>query len=625
MCGIVGLASRSPIANEDTLLIQRDALLHRGPDSAGLWWSDDRRVGLAHQRLAIIDLSPAGHQPMADSSNLLCIVFNGEIYNYQELRRELTGFGHRFQSASDTEVILEAYRAWGTACINRFNGTFAFALYDSDARRLFIARDRAGEKPLFYQHARGRLSFASELKALMLDPAFSRELDLEALDHYLAYGYVPGSMCMLRGVQKLPQGHALTYDLEKDRLHIWRYWELPPPCSGGSTTDELVDELDALLEDAVRRQLLADVPVGILLSGGVDSSLVTAMAARVSAGQVKTFTVSFPGHGIYDEGPYARQVAEYFGTEHTEMVAESATVHLLPELARQYDEPLADHAVIPTYLVSRLIRQHATVALGGDGGDELFGGYPHYSFLQRQQWGRYYIPRVVRAWAGTAAARLLPVGLRGRNHIIGFSSDVPCSIAHLNMYFDSWSRQRLLAPLGYKEMRPRFAPEAYKIGLCMQGHSILQQATEVDFQTILVDDYLVKLDRSSMLASLEIRAPFLDYRIIEFAFGRVPDTLRATETARKILLRRLAQSLLPPALDLTRKQGFTLPLATWFKGKWGDYIETVLRDAWPQVFDQRVIQKLLARQRHGYANIQRLFALTMFELWRREYKVTLPS
>jgi asparagine synthase (glutamine-hydrolysing) len=404
-------------------------------------------------------------------------------------------------------------------------------------------------------------------------------------------------------------------------LNVWRYWQLPePPQQSNTSPESLAEELEALLEDSVRRQLVADVPVGILLSGGIDSSLVTAMAARVSSRPVKTFTISFPGHGTYDEGPYAKMVAEHFGTEHTELVAEPASVELLPELARQYDEPMADSSMVPTCLVSRLVRQHVTVALGGDGGDELFGGYPHYSWILQQERARRFFPGVLRQGLATMASRWLPPGLKGRNYLIGFAADLPHSIAHINMYFDSTTRRRLLAPLGLNDHRLDTVPEAYKAGLCVSGYTPLQQMTRVDFQTTLVDAYLVKVDRASMLASLEVRAPWLDYSLIEFAFGHLPDVFRATRKELKILPRYLARRLLPPELDLKRKQGFSLPLVAWFKGKWGDYVASVLREADGHLFDQKVIQNLIAGQQRGFANTQRLFALTMFELWRREYQ-----
>ena len=331
MCGIVGCTETLA-----ELTRARDSMSHRGPDDAGLTWtsSGEHDVGLAQRRLAIIDCSPAGHQPMADSQQEMTIVFNGEIYNFLELRRELESLGHRFRSRSDTEVLLAAYRQWGEECPKRLNGMFAFCIYDTPRQKLFLARDRAGEKPLFYRHADGRLIFASEVKALLQLPGVSRRLNYEALEFYLAYGYVPGDMCMLQEIKKLPQGHAMLYDLAKDDLRIWRYWQLPEHQTDPNVSDdELVDEFESLLEDSVRRQLVADVPVGVLLSGGLDSSLVTAMVARASSKPVKTFTVTFPGHGSFDESPFARQVANHFGTEHIELVGESASVDLLPMLA----------------------------------------------------------------------------------------------------------------------------------------------------------------------------------------------------------------------------------------------------------------------------------------------------
>ncbi len=626
MCGIVGIASQSEKVRPDFLESMRDSMSHRGPDDAGVWQSSDGRVRLGHRRLAIIDLSPGGHQPMSDIAGQLWITYNGEIYNYQELRRELEARGHRFRTASDTEVILETYRAWNTDCLSHLHGMFAFALYDDVARRLFLARDRAGEKPLFYHHTPGRLLLASELKALMVDPSFPRVLDLEALDYYLAYGYVPGDRCILKGVRKLGQGHAMTYDLETDVLRVWQYWKLPEPSwRGNESLDELADELESLLEDSVRRQLVADVPVGILLSGGVDSSLVTAMAARASSGSVKTFTVSFPSHHQYDEAPYARLVAKHFGTDHTEVVAGPASVEMLSKLARQYDEPIADSSMVPTYLLSKLIREHTTVALGGDGGDELFGGYPHYTLIEREERIRGLFPGPLRRWAGLAADRVLPVGLRGRHHLIGFGADLPYSIAHVNLYFDQGTRRRLLAPLLRNGLGAGVAPEDYRARLCNPGYSALRQATEADFRTTMVDAYLVKVDRASMLNSLEVRAPWLDYRIVEFAFGRLPDEFRVRGTERKILTRRLAERLLPTTLDIRRKQGLSMPLASWLKGEWGAYIEGVLRDSVSDLFDRGVIERLIEGQRRGYANAERLFALTMFELWRREYRVTIPA
>ena len=626
MCGIVGIAASASSNRMELLTRMRDTLRHRGPDDAGVWSSFDGRVAFAHRRLAVIDLSPGGHQPMTDEKGDLCIVFNGEIYNYREVRQELEQTGHRFRTASDTEVILTAYRVWGVDCLERLNGMFAFGLYDRGQQRLFIARDRAGEKPLFYSHIDGRFMFASELKALMADPSFPRELDLTTFQYYLAYGYVPGELCILKGVHKLGAGHALLYDINTDQIRSWRYWDLPAPLSSVSTSPEdLEEELEALLLDSVRLRMIADVPVGILLSGGIDSSLITAMAARVSPKPVKTFTISFPGHGSYDEGPHARLVADYFRTDHMELVAEPASVKLLPDLARQYDEPMADSSMVPTYLVSQLVRQHATVALGGDGGDELFGGYPHYSWIQQQEQMRRCIPKSLRAAVGYAAAEWMPVGLRGRNYLIGATADLQKSIAHVNLYFDHVTRARLLQPLVRQGVFVHEAPESYRRSLCNPAYSVMRQASEADFRTTLVDAYLVKVDRASMLASLEVRVPMLDHRLIEFAFGKVPDSLKATASQRKILLRQIAKRVLPPTFDLNRKQGFSIPLASWLKGEWGVFMREVLDDADRRLFDPRVIRSLLDGQQRGFSNTARLFSLTMFELWRREYRIHIPA
>jgi asparagine synthase (glutamine-hydrolysing) len=601
----------------------RDSIEHRGPDDAGIWWSQDGRVGLGHRRLAVIDLTPGGHQPMADTSGQLRIIFNGEIYNYKELRHELEGAGHSFRTRSDTEVILEAYRAWGSDCLAHLNGMFAFGLYDSLARRLMLARDRVGEKPLFYCHQFGKLIFASELKAMMADPTFPRKLDREALDYYLAFGYVPGEKCILKGVNKLGQGQALMYDLDTDSLRVWRYWQLPEPSpSPAASEKEMVEELEFLLMDSVRLRLIADVPVGILLSGGIDSSLVTGMAVRVSSEPVKTFTVSFPGHGKYDESQYAQIVAEHFGTEHHEMPAEPATVELLPKLARQYDEPIADSSMVPTYLVSRMIREQAKVALAGDGGDELFGGYLSYSMILRQAKIRRFLMPPFRRLVNDLAGRMLPIGFRGRNYLISLCAESPYNVTHVNPYFDKTTRHLLIPALRDRNSK-NAGPEAYRASFCKEGHSLLRQATETDFQTTLADAYLVKVDRASMLNSLEIRNPWLDHRIVEFAFRLVPDDLKANERERKILPRRLAAKLLPSSLDLTRKQGFSIPLASWLRGEWGTWFGDILKGMDSQFFNPKVIHDLIEGQRRGRSNAQRLFALVMLELWRREYQISL--
>ncbi|HYS88773.1 MAG TPA: asparagine synthase (glutamine-hydrolyzing) [Bradyrhizobium sp.] len=620
MCGIIGVATQTAISDRGWLAAGRDAMRHRGPDDAGEWWSADGRIGLGHRRLSIIDLSPAGHQPMQDAARELTIVFNGEIYNFSNLRRELAAKGHAFRSQSDTEVILAAYREWSTECLSRLNGMFALAIYDARHRQIFMARDRAGEKPLFYALGDGVLRFASELKGLMADPALPRSIDPEALDCYLAMGFVPGERCMLQGVKKLPPARALTFNLDSGQSRLWRYWTLPElnPQAATDQANEpaLLDELETLLEDAVRRQLVADVPVGVLLSGGVDSSLVTAMAVR-TAPRVKTFTIRFPGYGQYDETEHARLIAGHFGTEHVELEAGASGVNLLPELARQFDEPIVDSSMIPTFLVSRLIRQHCTVALGGDGGDELFGGYGHYNRLLWMQRRLGWIPRILRLAVAKAAEDLLPVGFKGRNWLQGLEADLQTGLPLIASYFDRSSRRRLTAQgpgtLTSEDIRAQRIPST---------PDLLQRATRMDFENYLAEDILVKVDRASMLNSLEVRAPLLDYRLIEFAFAKVPSRLKATPGGRKVLLKKLAGRVLPPAFDAQRKQGFSIPLAAWLRsGPWRDFFREVLSGAAGSLFNRKEVARLLDGQDKGRANSERLFALVMLELWRREYQL----
>ncbi len=620
MCGIVGIASQSPFENRESLRLGQETLRHRGPDDSGDWWSQDGCVGMGHRRLAILDLSPAGHQPMLDSMGRLCCVFNGEIYNFQDLRRDLEQKGYRFRSRTDTEVILTAYQEWGTDCLSRLNGMFAFALYDGTRRQLFIARDRAGEKPLYYSLSGGVLRFASELKALMADPAFPRRIDSEALEYYLAFGFVPGKHCIVQGTSKLPPAHALMFDIQRAQLRIWPYWELPSTQEVGDRPldeIELLSELETLLEDAVRRQLVADVPVGVLLSGGVDSSLITAMAVR-STKRLKAFTIRFPNHRQLDETEHARLIARHFDIEHVELDAHPETAALLPQLAKQFDEPMVDSSMIPTFLVSKLVRQQCTVALGGDGGDELFGGYTHYSRLLWMHNRLGWIPHRLRKSIAGAAERMLPVGAKGRNWLQGLGVDWQIDLPLIATCFDAGTRRQLMA----QHSEWPILAETYWKERIPSSPDLLQRATRMDFSHYLAEDILVKVDRASMLNSLEVRAPMLDYRVIEFAFTKVPTGLKASSTDKKILLKRLVARVLPPAFDRHRKQGFSIPLAEWLTaGSFRTLFDEVLLDS-QCFFDRQTVQELLQGQDRGRNNGERLFSLVLFELWRREYGMT---
>jgi asparagine synthase (glutamine-hydrolysing) len=622
MCGIVGMAGKRVRKDEVMLRRMRDALTHRGPDDAGEWWSDDGTVGLGMRRLAIIDLSPSGRQPMMDGAKDFVIIFNGEIYNYKDLRHELQSKGHRFTTASDTEVILESYRAWKHDCLRHLNGMFAFALYDRRANQIFFARDRAGEKPLFYNHEGGTLWFGSELKSILASGVVRKTLNRRALNYYLTFGYVPGNLCLLDGFAKLPPAHAMSYDIEKDKLDIWRYWSLPEATAADEHPAKLSVQLEQLLEDAVRRQLVADVPVGILLSGGVDSSLITAMAARNATGKVKTFTVTFPGFGTLNEAPFARIVADHFGTQHTELEGGNVPPEVMFELARQYDEPIADSSMIPTYLISKLIRKHATVAVGGDGGDELFGGYLHYSMVLKAARMQSRLPSFIKK-PFRRFVQSVPPGFPYKNKAKAFLSGNPHYEARVDPYFDNAMIEKLLGASFAAEI-PDVEKMTFNAYGAVGSSSPLQAATRTDFLNYLPDDVLTKVDRASMLASLEVRAPFLDYRIIEFAFGRVPDSLKATESERKILLKLLARKILPQGLELNRKQGFSVPLGDWFSRGWEKFMKDVLFHPTQTLFKKKYVQRLFWLQEKGIFNYQRLYALTMLELWRLKYNISLP-
>lgn len=620
MCGIVGTASVRPCSTE-WLRSASSTLTHRGPDDAGEWRSSDGRVAFAHRRLSIVDLSPAGHQPMQLCEQGLTIAFNGEIYNFTELRTELEALGYGFRSQSDTEVLLNAYAAWGTECVSRLNGMFAFAIFDEAEQRVFLARDRAGEKPLFLFVQEGRkLFFASELKALLSNPELPRKINNDALACYLATGYVPGSLCILDGYSKLPPAHAMTFQLHTGAVKIWSYWQIPQLAytSDSGTDEALVGELEHLLSDSVRKQMVADVPVGVLLSGGVDSSLITAMAVRHSS-QVRTFSISFPGHGKHDESPHARLIAKHFGTRHTELVAEATTADLIPLLAIQFDEPIIDSSMIPTWLVTNLVRQHCTVALGGDGGDELFGGYGHHSRLLQLYARTNWIPLILRRSLAATATRLLPTGFKGRNWLQALGADLERGMPLVANYFDRRTRQKLVPDLinGQPKAEQVFAERIPK------ATDLIQRVTRMDFQNYLPEDILVKVDRSSMLNSLEMRAPLLDHRIIEFAFGKVPSRLKSDGIGRKILLKKLCQRVLPTEFDLERKQGFGIPMIDWLKsGPFRElFWDTLLQP--DCMFDRRTVSALLSGQDRGHGNGERLFGLVLFESWRRNYGISL--
>jgi asparagine synthase (glutamine-hydrolysing) len=616
MCGIAGLVSFKQALSFEVLRRATDRLIHRGPDSDGVWLSDCERIALGHRRLSVIDLTDNSQQPMRSSDGRFTIIFNGEIYNFVALRTELQVLGNRFVSTGDAEVLLVAFATWGIDCLVKLNGMFSFAIHDrgtsTSSPTLFFARDRAGEKPFYYSRTADSFQFASEFKAL----DHSGQINLQALNHYLSLGYVPRDMCLFEGVHKLPPAHYGQLNLSTGALDIHRYWALPTnqPKANDDGAD-LAAEAGALIEDSVRLRLIADVPVGVLLSGGLDSSLVVSAAARVSSSPVETFTIALPGSSL-DEAHHAQKVASFFGTRHHVLPLSEPSLDLLDGLAPFIDEPMADSSILPAWLVFGLARKHVTVALGGDGGDELFGGYSDYttSIADERRWGA--VPQqVMRAIAGAAA--LLPAGVRGRNRIASLRGGAYQQLIWGRPYFDSRLRSRLLKKEAAAELGKALeAPEHFLLDLFHQGADPLDSMTRTHFGSILPDDFLVKVDRASMMHSLEVRAPFLDHRLIEFAFGQVPSHWKVLGGESRRLERLLAKQWLPADLDINRKQGFSIPINEWLRSEG----EQGLMDRMvglPDVIDLDEVRSLVRGHIAGRANGGRLFALIVLAIAMR--------
>lgn len=554
MCGIVGIIDRQ---NMDAMRSVRDMLrhvAHRGPDDSGVECWAAAGVGLGHQRLSIIDLSAAGHQPMAGSTAQVSIVYNGEIYNHQELRQQLAAEGHEFRSHSDTEVIVRAYEQWGAECVTRLRGMFAFGIWDSGRRRLLLARDRLGIKPLYYAWAGEFFAFASEPKALLAHPAISARVDTSALADYLTYGYVPYDRCIFEGLRKLPAAHLLTF--EAGDVRLTEYWRFSPAPDGVEPARVRQDALRHELAEAVRLHLVSDVPVGAFLSGGVDSSVVTALMSEASPAPVHTLAVGFD-YGM-SELPWARDVAERYGTDHHEEQVEVDGVdRLIRTLARTYDEPLADPSTVPTYLLCSAARRHVKVAISGDGGDELFAGYGRYGLMVGPHTDR------ARAVSLINALRALPRLARAQVLLRHVEPDVMRRYQlHVGL-FDEWESRRVAGPALRAAVRDRDALWLFR-KFFDPRLPLLTALQWLDVKTYLADDILVKIDRASMAHSLEVRPPILDHRIVELAF-RIPASEQREGGEGKAFFKRATADLLPPSVLNRGKRGFSPPTTDWFK------------------------------------------------------------
>lgn len=633
MCGICGAVYADPSRRVPEGLVEgmSASLRHRGPDDSGIFLEPGS--GFGHRRLSIIDLSPSGRQPMSNEDGSVVIVFNGEIYNFRELRDRLRERGHRFSSRTDTEVILHLYEEQAENCLRELRGMFAFALWDRPRRRLLLARDRAGQKPLVWAEHDGGLFFASEIRSLLAVPGLPREIDGTALHHYLTYQYVPSPRTIFSSLRKLPPAHCLIW--EKGRQSVQRYWSLSyrPKLRLGSFRD-YQERFLGIFEEAVRLRLVSDVPLGAFLSGGVDSSAVVAAMSRQGASPVRTFSIGFSERD-YDETRHARSVADHFGTEHHEMRVEPRALEILPDLVRSYGEPFADPSAVPTYYVANLTRRHVTVALSGDGGDESFAGYRRYLVDRYLSW-YLLLPRVLREKILPRIVESLPGRCRPR----GFLSQLKRFVTTVDplrerqyvsylCYFNGRQKNDLYTP-EFREAVSGVDSAALVEELYgrADGEDFLDRTLFVDTHSYLPDDILVKVDIASMANSLEVRSPFLDHHLMEFA-ARCPVEMKLRGLTGKRLMKAALRPLLPPGITRRRKMGFGMPVAEWFRGDLREAAYGTLLDGRSLqrgYFTERGIRRLLeeherAERDHGY----RLWALLFLELWFREFIDRLPG
>ena len=626
MCGICGdlcFDDRHRVS-PDVLRSMRDSLVHRGPDSDGLHVSGDRRVGLGFRRLRIIDLTTNASQPMTNEDGSVVIVFNGEIYNFRELRRGLEG-RHHFRSHSDTEVIVHLYEEKGADAIADLEGMFALAIWDSRQRRLLLARDRAGKRPLFYLRTPERLVFASEIKAFFQHPELRIEPDPAAFPSYFIHGFVPTPNTLYRGVRHVEPGTHVTIG-EDGAARAETYWRLTYPRQGAAarvTRPEAAERVRELVDQAVARRLIADVPVGAFLSGGIDSSIVVAAMSRHMSSPVKTFSIGFEGDEAYDETKYARMIAERFGTDHTEFRVSPSAIDLVEKLVWHHDGAFGDASAVPTFIVSQLTRQHVTVALTGDGGDELFAGYVRFSAGAAAE----RIPAPLRRLLARASS-LIPAGGYDKHPIARARRFAQAASLPLHERMTRW------IALFYDEVDSLFSDEfrasmppidrlAYlRADLpAMRGLSPLSQLLYANFRSYLLDDLLVKMDRCSMANSLETRSPFLDRELTEYV-AALPDELKLRGPRRKIVLRDAFDADLPAAIKSRPKMGFGVPLNTWFRGDLKAYLGDMLLagDArYPAYLSRETVERLVRAHAAGEANLGlQLWTILTFEVWLRQ-------
>jgi len=621
VCGIAGIVGKADdVVDAGDVHRMCQTLVHRGPDDEGIYTYGP--VGLGMRRLSIIDVA-GGHQPIHNEDESVWVVFNGEIYNFLELRRDLESRGHRFYTHSDTEVIVHLYEELGADCVKKLRGMFAIALYDRTRRRLLLARDRLGKKPLHYAQSGGRLLFASEMKALLAVAPQLAEVNPEGLLQYFYFGYIPDPLTVFQQIHKLPPGHLLEYD--GDRCSIRQYWDVPAyGTQAKMSEEECLQELERKLADAVRMRLISDVPLGALLSGGVDSSIVVALMARASRGPVKTFSIGFRADE-FNESVHARRVAERFGTEHQELLVEPHMGETLQFLSEMLEEPFGDSSMLPTYYVCRMARQQVTVALSGDGGDELFAGYDRYHVAMSHRhfdhvpdWmGRMYRQRLHhRLPPGTYGKnRAWNASLSARERYLDDISILPALHREKNFFTEEFLQSASRLPDPFVQFR-RFYDDA-------PASDALSKLLYLDTKTYLAGDILTKVDRMSMATSLEVRVPMLDHEFVEWV-AALPIGWKSQNGTRKYLLKKLAERLGVPATSLHRpKQGFALPLVQWMKNELKEQLLSVLLE--PQslqrgYFKPAAVRTLLSEHLRGRRDRSGLlWRMLVLELWHRNF------
>ena len=623
MCGIAGFvessAVRSPFRREDSLALAHrmcQAIRHRGPDDEGLFVEPG--VALGMRRLSIIDVA-TGHQPIHNEDESVWIVFNGEIYNFRELRQELEAAGHRFYTGTDTETIVHAYEQWGTAAFAKLRGMFGVALWDRRQRKVVIARDRVGIKPLHYATVNGRLYFGSEIKSLLCAPDLPRDLSADALDHYLSFLYAPRDASFFAHIRKLPPGHLLTW--QDGRIAIEPYWQAGTEETFTGTEEDAVDELKHVLMDAVKAHLISEVPLGAFLSGGIDSGLVVALMSKVSGAQVKTFSIGFD-QPEYDELFYARQVAAHYDTDHHEEVVTPDGVGILDTLVSHFDEPFGDASAVPTWYVSQLAAKHVTVALSGDGGDELFGGYDRYLQDPKVAAIDRYAPASVRQMAGLVSSKL-PQGAKGKRFLRHIANTDRGRYVDDVGFFDQDDKAALFSD-GLRAQLGAIDPEQQLMRVFDRYANLpwASQMMRFDIETYLPEDILTKVDRTSMAHSIETRVPLLDNRVIDFALT-LPASMKIKDGRRKHVLKEVAERFLPAVLIDRKKQGFGVPLDVWFRGNLRElFADTLLstRALERGYFHPSFVRDLVNDHVSGRRDhTLRLWQLVVLERWHAQY------